>query len=332
MINLNVSDYDTVIIAFSGGKDSLACALWAIEKGFKNIELWHHLVDGREGSTLMDWRITDAYCEAVAEALGLPLYYSWLQGGFEGAMLKENARKRPTSFECPDGSVKQAGGVKGKLATRRMWPEKSAKMPKRWCSPELKIDVCAIAIRNQDRFNDSRTLVVTGERAEESAARASYLEFEPDRSDNRDGRNKRHVDRARPIHKWDESKVWEIIERHRIDPHPAYKLGWSRLSCMACIFGSANQWATIKAIAPEKFAKIVSLENEMNHTVNTRKEGKAFIGISVETVAESGTPYPAALNNPELVKLALGDKYDDPVIVDQWVLPAGAFGENAGPS
>ncbi len=44
--------YDRTIIPFSGGKDSLACILWALENQLPNIELWHHLVDGREGSDL----------------------------------------------------------------------------------------------------------------------------------------------------------------------------------------------------------------------------------------------------------------------------------------
>ena len=63
---VDLRSYDYTIIAFSGGKDSLACLLWAIANNAPNIELWHHDVDGREGSTLMDWPITRAYCQAIA--------------------------------------------------------------------------------------------------------------------------------------------------------------------------------------------------------------------------------------------------------------------------
>lgn len=57
MLEVNPSSYDVVIVAFSGGKDSLACLLHLLELGVprSKIELWHHDVDGREGSTLMDW-------------------------------------------------------------------------------------------------------------------------------------------------------------------------------------------------------------------------------------------------------------------------------------
>ena len=48
--------YDYVIVAFSGGKDSLACVLHLLEDGcpVEKIELWHHEVDGREGKQFMD--------------------------------------------------------------------------------------------------------------------------------------------------------------------------------------------------------------------------------------------------------------------------------------
>jgi 3'-phosphoadenosine 5'-phosphosulfate sulfotransferase (PAPS reductase)/FAD synthetase len=48
-------------------------------------------------------------------------------------------------------------------------------------------------------FRDGKTLVVTGERAEESPNRARYKVFEPHRADNRHGRRViRHVDHWRP--------------------------------------------------------------------------------------------------------------------------------------
>lgn len=45
--------------------------------------------------------------------------------------------------------------------------------------------------------------------------------------------------------------------------------------------------------------------------------------------AALGIPYEA---EPELVAMAMSSSYTDPVYVDDWELPAGAFGENAGPS
>ena len=55
--------YDRVLVAFSGGKDSLACVLHLLDRGGapEKIELHHHDVDGG-GRTFMDWSITPGYC------------------------------------------------------------------------------------------------------------------------------------------------------------------------------------------------------------------------------------------------------------------------------
>jgi 3'-phosphoadenosine 5'-phosphosulfate sulfotransferase (PAPS reductase)/FAD synthetase len=320
---VSLQSYNTIIVAFSGGKDSLACVLHLLDEGVskEKIELWHHDVDGRESSSLMDWPITRSYCKAVADALEIPIYFSWKVGGFEREMLRDNARTAPTKFETPTGEIIQVGGTRGKQSTRRKFPQISANLSVRWCSAYLKIDICATAIRNQPRFKNSKTLVVSGERAEESAARSNYKVFELDRSDNRNGRTQRHVDRYRPVHKWTEAQVWEIIEKHKIQPHPAYQLGWGRVSCMKCIFGSDNQWASVWQIDPEGFAKIASHETEFDTTIHRSK--------TVCERAASGTPYKMDVAH---IKLAMGEQYETAIIIENWKLPSGAFGESCGPS
>lgn len=53
MDRLELDSYDKIIIYFSGGKDSLACLLTLFDLSVdpSKIELWHHEVDGHEGST-----------------------------------------------------------------------------------------------------------------------------------------------------------------------------------------------------------------------------------------------------------------------------------------
>lgn len=316
LLRPELTSYDHVVVAFSGGKDSLACVLHLIEAGVprEKIELWHHDIDGREGSWLMDWPVTRDYCRKVAAALGLPIFFSWKEGGFEREMLRHGDPTAPTWFETPDGLL-SSGGL-GKPGTRMKFPQVSADLSVRWCSAYLKIDVGSAALRNQDRFKGKRTLFVTGERAEESASRARYRVFEPHRTHGAS----RHVDQWRPVHAWDESMVWEIIERWRINPHPAYRLGWGRLSCAACIFGSPSQWASLRIASPEQFAVIANYERRFGVTIHRNE--------TVEQLADRGRPY---LMDPALIALALDDDLIDPVFIDSWRLPAGAFGENAGP-
>src|SRR5690606_31636462 len=150
------------------------------------------------------------------------------------------------------------GGDRGKPATRLKFPQVSPDLSVRWCSAYLKIYVCASAVRNQARFNNIKVCIISGERGEESAARAKYEILEHDRADLRDGKKfQRYVDRRRPIRDWTEQQVWEIIERYRVRVHPCYYLGWSRCSCKLCIFGNANQFASAYAISPAQGDEIM---------------------------------------------------------------------------
>ena len=72
---LPMTDYDRVLVQWSGGKDSLACILHLLDLGVDpfRIELWHQRIDGAKGDDpWMDWPCTDRYVELVGEHLGLP--------------------------------------------------------------------------------------------------------------------------------------------------------------------------------------------------------------------------------------------------------------------
>lgn len=312
--------YDRVVVAFSGGKDSLAALLHLLDLGVSPaaIELHHHLVDGR-GPVVMDWPITPAYVAALAAHFGLRLFHSWRDGGFRQEMARDGDPTAPILFEQPGGGLGRAGGH-GPPGVRGRFPQVSADLSVRWCSPALKIDVLAAAIRGQARFDAGLTLVVTGERAEESPSRARYRLFEPHRTDC----GRRRVDHWRPVLGWTGAQVWDRIAAAMIRPHPAYSLGWSRLSCRACIFGSPAQWATIRALYPATFAEIAGLEARSGQTIQR--------AASVVALADRGVPYSAALADPGLAALAGGETWALPVLQRPWRLPAGAFGEAAGPS
>jgi len=324
--------YDYIIVAFSGGKDSVACVLHLLEMGVdtRRLELWHHNVDGRgedfTSGVKMDWPCTPAYCEAFAEFLDVPIYHTWKCGGFDREMRRQEALTAPIRFECPTWDrrveIKQTGGTGGKLGTRMAFPQVAADLNVRWCSAYLKIDNARTALRNQDRFKNTRTLFISGERAEESPGRANYAEFEPDDADLRDGKKfSRHIDRWRPVHKWPEQQVWDIIERHYINPHPCYRLGWSRCSCMACIFNGKDEFASLRAIAQPAFDAIAAAEKEFDRTIKRK--------IDIVSLADSGKAFPMTAAD---AAAALSEEWNEPMTRRDWVLPPGAFKGGAGPT
>lgn len=333
MSSPDLKEYDRYLVCFSGGKDSVACFLHLLDEGVdkSKIELHHHRVDGHpdddQGKSpahgLFDWPCTDSYVEEFAKAFDVPLYFSWRHGGITREMFRENTLTAPVSWEQPDGTIGTAGGVRGKPNTRRKFPQVSASLQTRWCSAVVKIDVMSLALNNQERFTQGKTLVVTGERAQESAARAKYQTFEPHRADRRDGKKvQRHIDHWRPIHAWPEEQVWDIIERHKILVHPAYRLGWGRLSCMTCIFGSPSQWASVKEIDPERFRMLAEFEQEFGVTIHRTK--------SLMERVIAAKPYEDM--DSLLILQALAPRYRAPIFTENWELPAGAYGEQSGPT
>ena len=318
----DLDQYVEFLVFFSGGKDSSAAVLHLLDLGVSpdKITIHHHLVDGAEGSRLMDWPVTHSYCEAFAHAFGMRYEVTWREGGFEREMLREDCPTAPVVIPSEDGGPPRLVGGKGPANTRRKFPQTSADMSVRWCSSYLKSDVGRAFLSNTARFQDgAKRLVITGERADESPNRARYAEFGLHPQDARFGRKRRHLDHWRAVHGWKESEVWDIMRRYRVDPHPAYKVGYSRCSCKSCIFIDADSWATLRFIAPQDFQNIANYEAEFGVTIH-RSE-------SVGQRADKGLVLPGAREHADA---ALSSIYTGQIITDQWTLPTGAFRNNGG--
>lgn len=321
-MGLMLNSYDHIIVFFSGGKDSTACILHLLDTGVpkEKIELWHHDTDGAS-QPFIDWGVTLDYCKKFSEALNIPLYFSYRVGGFEAEMLRENSRTNNVRYNTP-GGWKEYITKRGKKSTRRKFPQISPNLAVRWCTAYLKIDVARLAVNNQERFRNKKILFVSGERAEESAARAKHKRFEIEKPcDNRNGKNKRHVDRWRPVHEWSEQKVWDIIEKHKINPHPCYHAGFGRCSCQFCIFGNKNQFKSAEIVSPERFKKLCDYEREFQCTLKRNENLKQLV--------YTGTPYRTTRKHIDELN---STKYTGKIFVENWQIPAGAFGEPEGPS
>lgn len=333
---LPLDDYEKIVVSFSGGKDSTACFLHALEAGvpIEKIELWHQCVDGapegRPGATnhFFDWPVTEAYVEAFAAAFGVRLLYQWKNGGIIGEMMKHDGRTSSSGFELPGGRTVTVGGTRGKIGTRLMFPAPTADLGVRWCTPYAKIDPDAKVYANDPRFKRGCTVCeLTGERREESANRATYANVEPHKAATR----VRRIEHWRPVIDWPEEEVWDILARWNVNPHPCYHLGWSRCSCISCIFGDPRDWASVRLIDSELFRTIEELEDTFGRTI--RMDGLP-VGQWADRECERGRgPYFDFDADRALVKLAMGRHYDpaDIFVKGKWQRPRGAYGHSGGP-
>ena len=319
---LDLDQYDKILVQSSGGKDSGAMVLMLLKMGVPRdkIELWHQCVDGGpKDNRSFDWPITEAYTKALAQALGIRIEFMWRQGGIRGELLRENARTKDVEY-IRAGAKTHLPTVAGKYSTRKKWPAKSANLLTRWCSGVVKIDVFRRVLCNEPEFKQGKYLVLTGERREESAARSRYLEAEVDHGNTK----ARLVHRWRSVIDWPEQKIWEVFEEYGVQPHPAYYLGFSRVSCMTCIFSGPDHWATIRDIDPERFRLLVEMEQELGHRVDNK--------LTLNQMADKGwsfvDAYPEAAN--WIAKAMAADFKPEDVLTDKWALPAGAFGGPGG--
>ena len=88
-----LDEYDTVIVAFSGGKDSTACFLHLLDLGVPKEKMSNfgitQLMENQVASPSWTGRL-QSYCKNFAEAFNVPIYFSWRHGGFKRELLKEN--------------------------------------------------------------------------------------------------------------------------------------------------------------------------------------------------------------------------------------------------
>ena len=267
--------------------------------------------------------MTPAYVAASGEALGIKTLFQWRTGGFEGELLRNNEPTKSVKFENLSGEVVELPSLRSKPNTRRQFPQVSADLRVRWCSGALKIDVSAKVINNEPRFVGKKILYVSGERRQEGGGRKFYLEAEAHRCSS----SKKQVDHYRPVIDWSEQQVWDIIKKWRINVHPAYKLGWGRLSCCACIFGNADQWASIRELDANKFNRIAKYEIEFGKTIQRNESiveqadrGKSIIDDASEALKQKalGKEFSAS-------EFFLADG-------EEWYVPTGAFKSCGGPT
>lgn len=344
--------YDLVIVLISGGKDSIACYYKLLELGVpkSKIEFWHHDIDGGHPSRTMDWRCTVNYIRSFAEAEQIPLRVSWRKNGFFGELYRIGASELieyvdpetgeiyqcPPSkkyMECQKLKVSAISEMENKLAEfgyRMKFPMKSGDLSRRWCSAYLKIMVADTVLRNMNSVaanltktrKDKKLLIVSGERRGESVGRSKYNEIEIHRT-NAVSKHHRTVHQWRPVIDYSERDIWEVLKRHKVNPHPCYRAGWNRCSCAMCIFSTPRLFAGIRELYPKEYALLCQDEKILGFTLDNHCDLETYIG-SADSCVYHG-------DKEAIQSLLTGEFPVESVYVKgKWKYPAGAFHGAAG--
>lgn len=195
----------------------------------------------------------------------------------------------------------------------------------RWCSGSLNAEVQDSVTANLDKTKeDVKVLVVSGERRGESAGRAMYNEIEVHRT-NAEKKSHRIVHQWRPVIDYSEKDVWEVLKRHKVNPHPCYRAGWNRCSCAMCIFSTPKLFAGIRELYPNEYVALKTDEKILGFTLDNKCDLDSFVGSAKSCVSHCDE---RAIHN-----LITGEFTVDEVYVKgDWMYPAGAFhGAEGGP-
>lgn len=233
----NAESYDNIVVCVSGGKDSSALMLYALEHfPFNKISFVHAVID-------IDHKETIGTVRAQAAFFNKPLI--------------------EVTAKHADGSTK---GFISKLLSARTDRETGEKkenlfpdMCNRWCTSELKL----APIWSHIRTLKGSTLVLIGERRDESSQRSKLEAIRPNEKLSKAGRT---VVDFSPILDMSESDVWSEIHQSGMPVHPCYAQGFSRASCAICIFSSDKEIALAAKTQPEIVSLYVEAESKINHT------------------------------------------------------------------
>ncbi|MEC5345066.1 phosphoadenosine phosphosulfate reductase family protein [Brenneria populi] len=250
---------DTINInSISGGKDSLAQWLLAIEAGVTTIRAFADT--GHEHPQTME------YLDYLESKLG---EIRRVKASFDDRIAGKRkfiAERWPVTLvtECGMTDAQANTTVARALDVLHptgipfldlcMWKGRFPSTKARFCTFELKHAPIRDQIVMPLLAEYDEVISWQGVRAEESPARALLPEWETD-ADNTPGL---HV--YRPILSWTHADVFALAKHHGIKPNPLYQQGCSRVGCMPCIHARKSELAEIFSRWPEEVARVAEWE------------------------------------------------------------------------
>lgn len=243
------------IVSISGGKDSTATLLYAIDLKVKN--LMAVIAD-----TGNEHQLTYEYVHYLEKMTGVPII--WLKADFSTHI----EAKRQRLFKVIRGE-KVRGNWNRKKAIRTLkhlkvsgnpfldlciWKGRFPSTTARFCSTELKRQVILYQLQFPLIDQGFKIISWQGVRADESADRAKL----PVSDSIGDG-----VTNFRPILKWTAVDCFDMHFRHGIEPNPLYKMGMGRVGCMPCIHCNKAELRQIADRFPEEIDRIEHWEREV---------------------------------------------------------------------
>lgn len=244
------------IISVSGGKDSTALLLFAIEKNKPDLKAVF-------ADTGNEHPITYEYIEYLAKNV-YPITIIKADFSDKLKQKRENIQKRWSKAGIAQDKIERALNALKPTGIpfldlclyKGRFPSPGAA----FCTSELKKK--AIEQQIYDPLLNAGYDVTSwiGVRADESARRASLKEFELIKIV-----NDAELNISRPLLHWTAQDCFELHKKHGIEPNPLYKLGMSRVGCMPCVQCRKSELKEIAINFPEEIKRINDWEKRVSN-------------------------------------------------------------------
>lgn len=255
------------VVSISGGKDSTALFLLAVERGmpftatFADTQHEHpavyEAIDRLESRFGIPIRRVVADFSADMERKRGYIATAWREEGVaEEIVVRALDLLRPSGNAFLDLCM-----MKGRFPSSKA----------RFCTDELKVRPMFMQVQ-LPILREGRTIISwQGVRAEESLARRDLARWQrladpraPDlpksliSDEEADGFR---VYAYRPIHGWTLDDVWAIHDRHGVERNPLYAKGFSRVGCFPCIMCSKEEIRLVAKWGPEHIDRLEEWES-----------------------------------------------------------------------
>lgn len=244
------------IVSVSGGKDSTALLLLAIERNPENLQAVF-CDTGHEQQQTYD------YVHYLSEVTGVPI--RWVKADFsaqinakrerlEAVVRGEKVPRNTWTPEQADRAIPYLVPTGNPFVDLCVWKGRFPSTKARFCSEELKRNVILEQV-NRPLWNECAYIVSwQGVRADESPARA-LLEEEEDVDQN--------YTIYRPLLHWTAEECFAMHKKHGIKHNPLYEQGMGRVGCMPCIHANKDELREISVRFPAEIDRVARMEAQV---------------------------------------------------------------------
>jgi len=258
------------LVSVSGGKDSTATLLLAIERGAANIQ-------GVFADTGNEHPATIEYVDYLRDKTGIDIQtvtgnfaervnakrqkmidneWAWVKKWPEEARLRAIDLLKPTGNPFLDLCILKA-----------RFPSRMAQ----FCTQELKVNpiINDVILPASKQYN--WIISHQGVRRDESLKRRNTLIWEQEFG---------NIWNYRPIADWTAQDCIDMHKRHGLKPNPLYSQGMKRVGCMPCINCGKSELREIAARFPNEIARIAEWERLVSKI--SKRESATFFGVTDE--------------------------------------------------